>query len=511
MRYFNTSGPCYPEEHYTVLRKDLLILGKEKVKRGRFFTLFAPRQAGKTTFFQQLITELQKTKEYTPIWISLEYMKSLSVSRFYEALEFELKQALKPYQISFSTKIEDTFSLNEVLRELCQSDKINKLVLIIDEFEGIPDAVLSEVMHLFRRLYHSKDNHCLHSLILVGVSTVAELVVSNASPFNVVDELKIPYFTFDEVNDLISQYVSESGQAFETDVIRVIYENTNGQPGLVCALCEHLVEKVATDKSKPVTMSHFYETLRHFLTERFDKNILNIVQKAREKKDFMLKLLFGTEPIPYTVDNPNIAYLYAHGVITNNDGFVDIPVPIYSKRLITAFRPTINGETEHYITSAHEKLSKFLDGDKLNMHALLDKYCDYVRRRGFRAFDTEHLREAAWHYSLDGFMYFFVQSLGGETLIEVPTGRGRTDILILYHGQKYIIETKIYLNELRFEQGKRQLAQYLKSEKLEEGFYVVFSKKHSETDTLYFEEEIEGKKIYTYIIRVNFEKPSKVY
>jgi len=131
-------------------------------------------------------------------------------------------------------------------------------LLIIDEFEGIPNGVLSEIMHLFRRLYHSKSDHCLHSLILVGVSTVAELVVSNASPFNVVDELKIPYFTFDEVNDLISQYVSETGQAFDDEVIRVIYENTNGQPGLVCALCEHLVEKVATDKNQPVTMSHFY-------------------------------------------------------------------------------------------------------------------------------------------------------------------------------------------------------------------------------------------------------------
>ena len=50
MRYFNTSGPCHPREHYTVLRKNLLAEGLDKVHQGRYFSIFAPRQAGKTTF-----------------------------------------------------------------------------------------------------------------------------------------------------------------------------------------------------------------------------------------------------------------------------------------------------------------------------------------------------------------------------------------------------------------------------------------------------------------------------
>jgi hypothetical protein len=62
--------------------------------------------------------------------------------------------------------------------------------------------------------------------------------------------------------------------------------------------------------------------------------------------------------------------------------------------------------------------------NKLNINALLEEYRAYIRRRGFRAFDTEHLKEAAWHYSLDGFINFFIQRLGGETYVEVPSGRG---------------------------------------------------------------------------------------
>ncbi len=506
MRYFNTSGPCDPAKHYTVMREALIATGQTLVDEGRYFTLFAPRQAGKTTYFQLLFPPLRQAG-YTPIWISFEGLKNLPQPRFYAALSHHLQRELTQVQLDLKVTLNDPFDLELLLEALRGQGQT--LVLVIDEFEDVSDDVLSDLMHLFRRLYQQKQYHALHALMLVGVSTIAELVVSSASPFNVVDELQLPYFTVAEVENLIQQYVIESGQPFEAAVIKAIYDNTQGQPGLVCALCGHLVEKMATDREQPVTMAHFYPTLKYFLTRRFDKNILNIVQKAREKQPFMLRLLFADEPLPFTVNDPDIAYLYANGVIDQVEGYVEVTIPLYSKALIAAFRPLLNGESQHYLTSPHETVSGYVTPDGLDLHALLVKYREYVHRRGFRAFDTETLKEAAWHYSLDGFINFFIERLGGETFIEVPTGRGRTDILILYGGQRYIIETKVFTDTHYFQKGKRQLAAYLASEGLSEGYYVVFSHKHTETDTLDFAEEIEGKRIYTYIIRTTFEPPSR--
>ncbi|RKZ53488.1 MAG: hypothetical protein DRQ99_31730 [Candidatus Parabeggiatoa sp. nov. 3] len=382
---------------------------------------------------------------------------------------------------------------------------------MIDEFEGIPDCVLSEVMHTFRQIYHQKEYYGLHSLILVGVSTLAELVVSEASPFNIAEELQIPYFSFEEVGSLIRQYVFESKQVFEDPAIKAIYDNTQGQPGLVCGLCAYLVEKLATNRGKPVTMEDYYQAQQHFLTERFDKNIINIVQKARKKKSFMLKLLFNEEPLPFSIHEPDMAFLYANGVIDKGNGNTDILVPLYKKALITTFRPLINGETQYFINSPHETINQYLTPKgELNVNELLKAYRAYVRRRGFRAFDTEHLKEGAWHYSLDGFLYFFIQRLGGQTYVEVPSGRGRTDILIRYQGQSNLIETKAYSDVTYFKRGKGQLAEYLKSEALVEGYYVVFSQKHTEKDKLNFEEVIQGKRIYTHIIPIQFEQASRV-
>ena len=48
--------------------------------------------------------------------------------------------------------------------------------------------------------------------------------------------------------------------------------------------------------------------------------------------------------------------------------------------------------------------------------------------------------------------------------IEVQTGRGRMDILITHNRQRYIVETKVWRGDKRYQAGKRQLVAYLKLE-----------------------------------------------
>jgi hypothetical protein len=383
MREFNTSGPCNPALHYTVMREALIAEGFDKVRKGRYFTLFAPRQTGKTTYFQ-LLLEAVKAEGFTPIFLSFESLKTVTREIFYQNLNKQLHKRLAEHQIQSEQIIKNQIDMIEFF-EKCQAQSI---ILVIDEFEGIPDVVLSEMMHAFRQMYHQKQDHALHSLILVGVSTIAELVTSGASPFNIVEELQVSYFTQSEVNLLIEQYVVESGQKFDPQVIKAIYDNTKGQPGLVCALAAYLLKKVT---NRTVIMADFLVTLDYFLKAKYNKNILNIIQKAEEKKDFMCRLLFGESAIDFNIYTKDIAYLHANGVIENIEGCVGILVPLYSKSIITAFRPVSNGETRHYGFKVNESFEAYLKDGGLNLHALLNKYRQYVRRRGFKAFDTEKL------------------------------------------------------------------------------------------------------------------------
>jgi len=70
MRYFNTFGPVNQTEHYVVSRRELITDLVAQIERGTYFTLYAPRQMGKTTLVRHLSEELLDKPDYLPFMLS---------------------------------------------------------------------------------------------------------------------------------------------------------------------------------------------------------------------------------------------------------------------------------------------------------------------------------------------------------------------------------------------------------------------------------------------------------
>ncbi|MXV73937.1 ATP-binding protein, partial [Candidatus Poribacteria bacterium] len=58
MRRFGTQGPVNSQEHYVVSRPEEIADYIKRVEEGKYIVLFAPRQTGKTTFFQDALAAL---------------------------------------------------------------------------------------------------------------------------------------------------------------------------------------------------------------------------------------------------------------------------------------------------------------------------------------------------------------------------------------------------------------------------------------------------------------------
>lgn len=168
------------------------------------------------------------------------------------------------------------------------------MCFIIDEFDRAPKIVLNELMHTFRKMYHKKNDHVLHSVILVGVRNITDINLDNGSPFNIADEINLPYFTKKEIFELINQHIEETRQKFTKKVVDEIAFNTGGQPGLVNTLCRDLVENEVEDLTKTIRIEHFRNSLNKFLYLKIDKNISNII-KAKEERRLIEKILFEEE------------------------------------------------------------------------------------------------------------------------------------------------------------------------------------------------------------------------
>lgn len=90
MREFNTFGPVNPQRHYHVDRRAVKAALRVKIEKGRYMTLNASRQTGKTTIFREIITELEAVGGYFGILLNFESLTDFTKERFYEELANKL-------------------------------------------------------------------------------------------------------------------------------------------------------------------------------------------------------------------------------------------------------------------------------------------------------------------------------------------------------------------------------------------------------------------------------------
>ena len=503
MRTFCTEGPVDPKLNYYVPRTALVAEGLKKVKQWRYFTIFAPRQSGKTTYFQFLIEAIKREKpDWLPVWVSFEAYGDLDLSDFLSSLRDRILRGTELPE----NAVPDFHNMTDIalkLREVAQIQK-KEWVIVVDEIEGLKNPkVLNGFLHLIRSIYHEKQEIGLRSVILTGVSNITGIIQDTASPFNIADQIQVPYFTREEVYDLLSQHERETGQLFENPVKEGIYEQTLGQPGLVNALARDLVEKKCPN-GEVVGMDAFYLTIDHFTRIYIDKNISNIVSKAKQHTELMKEILFGKE-VPFNNYDETIKFLYVNGVIDDCDGACCIPIPLYKKALYTCFKPLFNGEKEHF-KSPIETYKKYVDErGLLDVTKLLWRYIAYVKNRGNIIFSQGKASEGVYHYNIDAFFSTYAEFADAKCFVETPVGGGRVDLLLLQAGKTDIIEIKRYDAD-QYEKSQGQLKAYLERSGLSEGHLVMFSEYHEAEG--YEKVEAEGKTLHLWIIPVKRPVPS---
>jgi len=395
--------------------------------------------------------------------------------------------------------------IKELFERLYETEE-KEIVLMIDEFELMNNSeVINSFLHVIRGIYHRRKEVKLRSVILISVGYLSGVLSDNASPFNIAEHLWLPYFTKEQVYDLLSQHENETGQKFDEQVKELIWHNAAGQPGLTNALAYDLVENKAKNE-KIITKQHFDKTLYDFTYVYIDRNISNILAKAEKEQDLMLQILFDPKTVQFNVYDDRIKFLYLHGVIDNCDGVCCVKVPLYYKTLYAKFKPIINGE-QKYMISFRENLNRYTDESGLKLNELLKKYDEYIKSRGAKMFKGQRLYEGAYQYNLDLFLRTYMDELGGEIHPEVEIGGGRVDLLLTYKGKKYIVEIKVDVTPKKYEEGKRQLLEYMGRSGLTEGWYVIFDSRIEET--MYEQEEKEGKVLHIWWIKTKYESPSK--
>ncbi|MCP4148459.1 MAG: AAA family ATPase, partial [bacterium] len=250
-------------------------------------TVWAPRQTGKTWAMQQVLHRLQKNDSFDILKIDLEILKDRKEpGDIFAIIARKIGEGLGKNFTGIDTQ--------NKFQKIFRKDVLNKpLILILDEFDALPEEAISVILSVFRNIYidrtgeagknAAQKSYLLHGVALIGVRSVLGFGNQNKVPFNVQRSLHVPNLTYEEVRSMFKQYEKESGQKVEKEVVDMLYDETRGQPGLTSWFGELLTggfEFHEVDHNAPITAKDFKNVYAAATNVLPNNNILNIISKV---------------------------------------------------------------------------------------------------------------------------------------------------------------------------------------------------------------------------------------
>ncbi len=497
MRKFHSYGPVDSRKHFTVPRTDLVNACRESLigdpdEGGHFFTIWAPRQTGKTWLMRQ-VTEDIETNYGDRYSIAQMSCQGIIMEKDDREKDF-LNKIPKLMLDTFDQDIEPPKSWEEWILFFHKRKGLFKkpLILFIDEFDSLPPPVIDRIVSLFRDVYLNRKDYTIHSLALIGVRAVLGAESERGSPFNIQRSLHVPNFTQEEVEDLFRQYQTESGQIVTQKVVGQVFASTRGQPGLVGWLGELLTEKYNPGEGMAIDLPVWEEVCQKALHREWNNTILNLIKKAQGKYATYVLELFTRSDMPFSIRADWCSYLYLNGIIDEDT----VPGPNGKKHMVCRFSsPFIQNCLFDTFTldligdrlpilplEPTDRITDILDQPELDLPGLMDRYKNYLQRlkaKGLNPWREKprradmHLTEAVGHFHL----YAWLQNAIGRYCTvspEFPTGNGRVDLHLKCGDKTGIIEVKSFTQLAEMDRFIAQAAAYAESLSLKQVMIALF-------------------------------------
>lgn len=521
MRRFHSYGPVDLRDHFGVERRALVDRCVEQLigaaEGGHYFTIWAPRQTGKTWIMRRAVEEI-RARHSDRFVIATMSMQGIAVAEDAppEAF-FDVVPAL--FERFLGISVPRPARWDDVGRLfLKQSEHFDRpLILLIDEFDSLPRSVIDQLVRQFRDLYLARDTTLLHGLALIGVRAVLGVENRSGSPFNVQRSFHVPPLSAGEVGEMFEQYQGESGQRVEPEVVDRLFAATRGQPGLVGWFGELLTETYNPGAGRPIDVAAWQVTYAAACQIEPNNTVLNLISKAKGPYREHVVRLFANAEVPFHWSEEWCNHLYLNGIIDHEQGVDEEGRPLYRCRFSSPFvqLQLYNALSRNVLTDPESNLA--LDplddlGDVfspagLDLPALLGRYRAYLgrlRAQGIDPFAGEprrrdlHHREAPGHFHLYAWL---LAALGRRCHVspEFPTGNGKVDLVLRWRDRMGVIEVKSFTTMHDLGLARRQAAGYAAKLGLQAATLAVFVPKADEAvlEKLSGRAEVDGVEVVT--------------
>ena len=488
------------------LEERLKRIKEEYVDEECYFIINRGRQYGKTTTLRALADYLKD--DYIVLSMDFQIMSTANfvdeqtfVTKFVSYMEtlFSDEELLMKeidgtdFSSLISLKNQDNNSLDilfKLISRMCKTAR-KPIVLMIDEVDSASNnQVFIDFLAQLRGYYLDRERRPIfQSVILAGVYDIKNLKQKIRpdiehqynSPWNIAADFKIHMsFSADQIAVMLEEYEEDHQTGMRvTEIAKEIYRYTSGYPYLVSAICKYLDEEIPEQKGfdNPAnvwTTEGIAEAVKLLLNANIPLfgSMMRHINEYPDLRKLLYVMLFQGERVAYNPDNRTIELARMFGYVVNQHGMVQVANRIFETRLYNLFL------SEEELESAMSKMAKqdqnqFIVEGKLNMEWVLRKFVEY-----FHDIYGENDEKFVEAYGRKFFLLYLKPIINGtgNYYIEAQTRDAkRTDIVVDYLGEQFVIELKIWRGNEYNERGEQQLAEYLDYFRQEKGYLISFN------------------------------------
>ena len=500
-RQFNVNANCIPEQHYMVDLTERLWQVKGMVDAGQYFAINRARQYGKTTMLKALAGFLRENYVVASLdFQKMSYANFESEQAFVMAFANELIDCVKELPERIETKLEalaegnagnlTLSALFRVLNRWCE-EAGRGVVLMIDEVDSATNnQVFLDFLAQLRACYIGRDvKTTFQSVILTGVYDVRNIKRKLRpqeehkanSPWNIAADFLIDLsFSVKDIMGMLAEYEKDHETGMDVSAIaKEIYEYTSGYPFLVSRICKLIDERVlgsteVRDRTAAWIRDDVTEAVRMLLSERntLFESLVGKLNEYAELRTLIYELLFQGSSIPYNPLNKTIEMAEMLGLIKNLSGNTVISNRIFETVLYNLFLSEEALASEIYKVALRERNGFVIDGH-LNMEFVLERFVIHFNDL-YGDLEETFLEEAGRRY----FLLYLKPIINGtgNYYIEARTrNMERTDVIVDYNGEQFVIELKLWRGNSYNERGEEQLLGYLAHYHLKRGYMISFN------------------------------------
>ena len=512
---FNITGTCNPQRHYMVDTARRFEGVKSLIDKGNYFTINRARQYGKTTMLDMIWRNL--SDQYLVIPMSFEGVGDSAFESEKDFVEMFVRQMKR--ELLYKRPVDELIQhwasgcaasldgLSTMITDFCRMTA-QPVVLTIDEVDKSSDNQLFlNFLGMLRNKYLERDrkgmDSTFHSVILAGVYDIKNLKLKLRpdaerkynSPWNIAADFKVDMtFHPDEIAQMLTDYEQDAHTGMDINAMsQEIYKYTTGYPVLVSMICKLIDEDYDRDWTADGVLKavKYIVTGNNTLMDDLSKNLEN----NTELREFLYSISINSVHYSFVMVDPMVKLAAMFSYIRNQDGEARIHNLIFVEALYLYFTlACLRKDTSKLVPYQ----STYVVNGKLNMEYVLSRFRDLMH---------EEYRESTVPFlEREGrllFLTFLKPVINGTGFYYVePQTRDsrRMDLIVTYGQQEFVIELKIWRGEAYEQSGRDQLADYLNTRHMNEGYLVTFDFSKTPHDPGPQWTDHRGKRIFEVVI-----------